>query len=591
MNLAEARQQFQSGALGPAEKSCRLILKRDKRNADALLLLAEIYARTDRLANCIDMLKRAQALRPHDPELSYNLGVALNMGHHHAQAVQAYRQVLALAPDHLHAAMNLAACLMAIGNALAASKELKILRARAPDSLDIFQNYVSALIESGQYDEALADIAQAETAQSDHLQTRILQGRALNGLRRYAEAAVLFEAALGEDQTYPEAHNNLAVSLLHLGRIDDALALLEHASTLAPHAPEIQNNLADALFHAGRFDDALACYSRAQALAPGRPEPAYNKALLLLLLGQFQEGWALFENRKLRGRNALGANDTPYPDLKHLYQAKGRKILVSAEQGLGDTIQFCRYATLLADLGAQVTLRVQPALQSLLGNLDPRIAVVSRADVVPTAHYHVALLSLPGLFGTSDKNIPHAKAYLSADLHRAETWGARLGQKGFKIGIAWQGNKAAKVDLGRSFSLESFRAFADLADVRLISLQKNDGSEELASFGQELRIETLGDDFDAGGQAFLDSAAVMEHLDLIITSDTAIAHLAGALGRPCWIALQHVPDWRWMLERADTPWYENTRLFRQHRRGDWDGVFADMRSALLELRARGSSGV
>jgi len=196
--------------------------------------------------------------------------------------------------------------------------------------------------------------------------------------------------------------------------------------------------------------------------------------------------------------------------------------------------------------------------------------------------FQAALLSLPLGFATTLESVPAEIPYLRAEPERVRRWKERLGEQGFKIGIAWQGNTLATVDAGRSFALAEFLGLAKLANVRLISLQKNEGVEQLGALPEGANVETLGEDYDAGGDAFLDTAAVMESLDLVIASDSAIAHLAGALGRPVWVALQHVPEWRWLLDRADSPWYPTMRLFRQRARGDWRGVFADIENALRE---------
>jgi Glycosyltransferase family 9 (heptosyltransferase) len=190
--------------------------------------------------------------------------------------------------------------------------------------------------------------------------------------------------------------------------------------------------------------------------------------------------------------------------------------------------------------------------------------------------YYTALLSVPLALRAVPANCPARIPYLRAEPERVEAWRERLGDDGFRIGICWQGNKASEIDAGRSFPLRHFEGIAKLPDVRLISLQKNDGVEQLFDLPPAMKVETLGEDFDASIDAFIDTAAVMETLDLVITSDTAIAHLAGALGRPVWVALKHVPDWRWLLERADSPWYPTMRLFRQRARDDWTGVFAAM---------------
>jgi hypothetical protein len=296
-----------------------------------------------------------------------------------------------------------------------------------------------------------------------------------------------------------------------------------------------------------------------------------------MLLQRFDEAWPLYEARhqltplaKMPERTArwTGAQDI-----------KDKTLLLHAEQGLGDTIQFCRYALMATARGARVILMVQDALVALLRDLGPGITVMGFSAPPPETDFHCPLLSLPAAFGTTEQTIPAYAAYLRAEPARVARWASRIGQDGLKLGINWQG-AVSKIDAGRSLPLRQFAPLAAVPGIRLISLQKNAGAEQLRDAG--LPVETLGEDFDVGPDAFLDTAAVMQSLDLIVTSDTAIAHLAGALGRPTWVALKAVPDWRWQLEGARSPWYPSMRLFRQDAPGDWPGVFAAMAAGLRD---------
>ena len=256
---------------------------------------------------------------------------------------------------------------------------------------------------------------------------------------------------------------------------------------------------------------------------------------------------------------------------------------LEAEQGLGDTIQFCRYAKLAADRGAQVILMAQPSLTGLLRTLDPRIAIVSQPPT--TFDYYIPLLSLPLALGTELASIPAATPYLSAEPARAAAMRERIGSDGFKIGLCWQGSAMAGT---RSFPLSAIAPIARLPSGRLISLQKGDGIEQLDTLPNGLRVERLDQNFP---QDFSDTAAAMEAMDLIISCDTSVAHLAGALRRPVWVALRHAADWRWLAEREDSPWYPQMRLFRQPNRGDWSAVFREIEEKLAAIVATvGSRG-
>jgi hypothetical protein len=263
--------------------------------------------------------------------------------------------------------------------------------------------------------------------------------------------------------------------------------------------------------------------------------------------------------------------------------------LLYAERGLGDTIQFSRFACSVAAQGGDVLLEVPPPLRGLLRSL-PDVKVARRGEALPEYDAHLPLMSVPDVLGATSEAGLGQTPYLFAEPALVAAWAKRLPAGQFRVGIVWQGKPVAMIDKGRSIPLRAFAPLSRVPGVRLISLQKNEGGEQQTPLARDIPVHALGADFDAGPDAFLDSAAIIMNLDLVISSDTASAHLAGALGRPVWIALGHVPEWRWMLDRADTPWYPTARLYRQTVRGDWDEVFAriaaDLAAAVAEKRAR-----
>jgi tetratricopeptide (TPR) repeat protein len=468
------------------------------------------------------------------------------------QALDGFDGVLALMPAHVPAHLCRGLALKAARRLEDARGAFERAAAIQPDCVPAHVNLAAILQQLGRGREALAASDRALELQPDFAPAHCNRGLALNDLDRPLEALDSYDRALAIDPDFAAAHGNRGKTLQALNRPEEALAAYERVTSRQP--------------------DAAQAY--------------VNASHTHLLLGQFERGWALYEWRK-RLASPLGNRSFAKPPWLGSPDLAGRRLLLHWEQGLGDTIQFSRYAKLAVAQGAEVVLMVQRSLSRLLGTLDSGIDVRSDEQLPIDMDYHCPLLSLPHAFGTRLGSIPAAVPYLSAEPERVSRWRERIGGSAFKVGINWQGNKQSPADRGRSFPLDLFRHISTIPGVRLISLQVGPGTEQLRNLPPDMRVESLGNDFDQGPDAFLDSAAVMQSLDLIITSDTALAHLGGALARPTWVALQHVADWRWLREREDCPWYPGMRLFRQKQRGRWDEVF-DAMHAELASRPRGS---
>jgi hypothetical protein len=291
-----------------------------------------------------------------------------------------------------------------------------------------------------------------------------------------------------------------------------------------------------------------------------------------LLLGDFERAWPDYEWRlQLREQPARRAQQTLWDGSS----LEGRTVLIECEQGLGDTIQFIRYAAVVGAQAGRVVVEAPARMLALLRRVPGIDQLVARGDPTPEFDVHVPLLSLPGILGTRLDTVPADVPYLSADPQLSEPWRRELaGLDGYRVGIAWQGDPKFPDDRFRSVPLACFAPVAEIDGVRLVSLQKGFGTEQIASFAARWPIVDLGPRLDEEGSSFTDTAAVMTTLDLIVTSDSALAHLAGALGAAVWMATPAVPEWRWLLEREDSPWYPTMRLFRQKRRGDWEPVFS-----------------
>jgi Tfp pilus assembly protein PilF len=432
---------------------------------------------------------------------------------------------------------------------------------------------------------ALAAFDDALTRNPEHVGVLCNRGSTLRELGRLSEASAAFDAALARNHNCMEALLGRGIVEFKSARIEPALKFFESALKADPASATAFCGRGLALQYLGRIEEAMRDFEHALALKPDLPEDHSNLGALQLLLGDFERGWEGYEYRMLAGDRCKTDIPRRWP-IWNGEPISGKKLLVINEAANGDAIMLARYFPMLADLGADATVECRPHMLSLLKQA-PGVRLVTKIDPAEHFDYQVHLFSLPRAFKTRAESVPAQVPYVFADPALTAKWAGRLGGQSFKIGIAWQGNPDPKIDIARAAPLASFAPLAARPDCRLISLQKGYGVEQIASGAP---VETLGDDFDSGPSAFLDTAAVMANLDLIVTVDTSIAHLAGAMARPVFVALKHIPEWRWMLGRDDSPWYPTMRLFRQPSIGDWEGVFADIAEALKSFIAERTSG-
>jgi tetratricopeptide (TPR) repeat protein len=589
--LAQAVDLLRAGKIAEAHQICARLLAANPTDGESAHLLGFTALRLGRPAEAVEAFERAVVLQPDNPELFNNRGNGLKALGRLEQALVSYRRALALSPRYAEAMNNAGVALHDLqrdGEALAFYQQALALR---PDYLIALANRGDALKALGRLEEGLASYDAALAIQPNLLPVLNNRGNLLRLLGRPEAALVSLDKALTLRPDDPRTLTNRGAAYKAMMRYEEAVADYDRALAIAPNLPETLSNRGVALEALGRFDEALASYDQALAVQPDHMEAVRNRGLLRLLTGFWQEGWASCESR--RRVASWVPRDFSGPELERLEDARRARVLVYAEQGLGDTIQFARFAQRLAEAGAEagaaVTLDVQAPLVGLLSDL-ANVTVVTRAGPPPAFDFHVPLMSLPRLMEATPQTLGAEVPYLAADPARAADWARRLDGEGFKVGVAWQGNPKGEIDLGRSIPLAAFAGLAGVPGVRLISLQKGFGAEQLESPPDGMVVETLGEAFDSGDQAFLDTVAVMANLDLVITSDTAIAHLAGAMGRPVWVVLKSVPDWRWGLQDETSPWYPTARLFRQTARGDWAGVFDHVVAALKAEAATGGAG-
>jgi tetratricopeptide (TPR) repeat protein len=548
------------------------------------MLLARLGHHGEALRN----FDRALALQPHAAALHSNRGNALTELGRLADAVQSYDTALAIEPSNPETLHNRAVVLTLSGRSVEALRDYDELLARhgvtAPDLI----GRGAVLVALGRFAEAVEPLQRGAALLPGEAEAHIQLGVALLRLDRNAEAAEHFERALAIRPDAAEVLTNYGVALAAMGRTQQALENFRRALSLNGGAPDTHLNIGVVHKMLGRYDQARLHLDLALALQSGNSNAESELALLELALGNFKQGWPLYEARFRVPALAIPARNFDVPRWDGTQPLAGKTLLVHAEQGLGDTLQFCRYLPRLAARGATVVFEVMPTLKALMGTLSGGIRVMARGEPVPPIDFHCPLLSLPLAFNTDLATIPAEVPYLSADPQRIAYWAQRVaGLSGLKVGIAWQGNPDVERLIwarGRSIPLAALAPLAELPGLSLVSLQKGAGAEQLPEVPFRHRVLDLGPEFDSGPDAFVDAAAVMPSLDLVICSDTSIAHLAGALARPVWTLLHASPDWRWLLGRPDSPWYPSMRLFRQSG-GGWGEVVGAAAAELASLAA------
>jgi tetratricopeptide (TPR) repeat protein len=555
--LALGWQHHEAGRLAEAESVYRQVLAARPELPEALHLLGVLAMQVGQWQMATEMIQRAIGQRRDFAEAYNSLGNNFQAQGKFEQAIATYRQGLAVRPDLADLYSNLSNALRETGliePALEAARRALELR---PDFPEACNNLGNALRENGQLDEAIA----------------------------------AFRRAMSLRSGYAEAHYNLGATLLEQDQPDEAMDEFQEALALRPEYPEANYQLGNALRAARRLDEAVDAYRKALGAAPQFVAAHFNLGLTLLLQGNLTDGWKEFEWRwNLPGPRAHLSRFSG--QLWRGEPLEGRRLLLHAEQGFGDTIQFVRYAKILAERsgagaigGSQgiITLACEKPLQRLLRTVPGIEGVFTPDDVVPEFDVHCPLLSVPSLLGTTVDTIPSDVPYLVADRELALKWRIRIAEDGsLKVGLAWGGRPSHTNDQNRSLKVSSLEPLSGIEGVQLFSLQKRPSPSP--GMPGEGRGEGLADliDWTEELSDFADTAALIENLDLLITVDTAVAHLAGAMGKPVWVLLPFVPDWRWMLDRSDSPWYSTMRLFRQPSPGDWQTPIEQVANALRQ---------
>jgi tetratricopeptide (TPR) repeat protein len=567
------------GQAGYLEEAVRLIGEACTVQPDNFLVhynRGKTFQELKRLEDALWSFDTALALKSDYVEALINKGNALNDLRRHEEALLSLDKALALRPDSAESHYNRAIALECLGRHEEALNAYDKAIALNPGYAKAYLNRGNVLKSLEHHDEALASYSAAIALKSDFAEAHNNLGTSLEALKRYEEALSAYDRAIVLNAKSVEFHINRGHVLQSLQRCDEALVSYDEAIGLEPDVAEFYNDKGNVLTDLRRFEEAKASYDKAIALNPSYATAYYNLSLLLLRLGDYEQGWPVYEWRwKARITGAYFSE----PLWLGERSIAGKTILLHAEQGYGDSIQFVRYAQMVEALGANVILWVPGSLVSLFKTLNGSFRLFTKRDELLPFDMQCPLMSLPLALGTTVARIPAQIPYLFADPNLQRQWQARLGpRRGPRVGLAWSGSPQHKNDSKRSIPLRELQPFLDL-DVEYHSLQKELREEDRAAIAEFTQIrsheEELGD--------FADTAALIAEMDLIITVDTAVAHLAGALGKAVWIMLPYVADFRWLIERSDSPWYPTARLFRQSGSGNWRSVMDKVRSELHKM--------
>ncbi|MEI7296743.1 tetratricopeptide repeat protein [Paraburkholderia tropica] len=576
-----ALAEHRAGRLDAAQTLYERALARDPRCARALHYLGVLAMSRGELVRAAELMDRALAHTPADAECLSNRGVVAARQNDHARAAMFQRKALAWSPDFANAHNNLANAFMALGDLAGAEHHYARAREIDPQSAHFAFNLGRALEKAGRADAAIAQFRASRALAPHDTATLAHLGKLLRAAGEHAEAAACFEAIVAREPDNAHALFELGYAYDAMHRYDEAIALYQRAAALRPDAAGVVNNLAFAYTALARYDEAETHYRRALELNPDLPESRFQLGMLLLRRQEYAQGWPLFENRKTTAFGKPNYRKLPPPEWQGEPLA-GKRFLIAREQGVGDQIQFVRYAQWLAAQGAQVDAWVAPELAPLVATV-PGVARVldaapGDADMARDYDFCCDVMSLPLKF--PGRPIYAPTSYMHADPALVEMWrmrvAARSGGARRRIGLVWAGNPRHHFDAFRSLPLKALLPLAALDGHAWFAIQKGEGVRQLPDVAGRWPLHAVGDDLPD----FAATAALIEALDLVITVDTSVAHLAGALGKPVWVLLAAQPDWRWGMGRADSVWYPSARLFRQTTLGDWHGVVAELEAAL-----------
>lgn len=606
----------QKGRLSQALETYQAVLQEYPKDSDALHLSGLAEYQLGKNETAIALIQKAIDIKPDEPRFHDDIGLVFvelgrldeaayafkkalfydqnnddtynNVGNVFYQkgdfeeAIKNYQHAIKFNPNNFEAYNNIGAALKAMDRIDSAIDYYKKALRIKPDAEEIYFNLGVAFNDQCELDAAINNYHKAVALNPDYAEAYNNLGTALNEQGKFEEAIENYNTAVRLKPGYAEALNNLGSAFNDMGKYDEAVEKFKQALQIEPDSAEIHYNIGNNFKGKGEYEKAIEKYKNAIALNSGYAAAHWNMGLTCLLLGRYKEGWMEYEWRfKKAEHKTIYSYKLDLPRWNGLSFA-GKRLLIHDEQGFGDTIQFVRYLPIVKALGGTVIFETRKPLINILRGFPGIDELVERSndkEAYTGCDLYMPLLSLPGIFNTTVVTIPDKAPYLYADSGKKDYWLGRLKGDGLKVGLVWAGKAGHLNDKNRSCRLEHFLPLSHIKGIQLYGLQKGDVASQIERLPEGLIQANLGEEFED----FSDTAGIIESLDLVITVDTAAAHLAGAMGKPVWTLLPFAPDWRWMLDREDSPWYPTMRLFRQKKAGDWDEVISFLAEELKRL--------
>jgi tetratricopeptide (TPR) repeat protein len=583
---ARAQALFVAGRYADAISLIESALRVAPDFAPSWTLHGEALRMQGQIADALVSYGRALAIDPREWDALVGLAAAhIDAGNFQA-AVDAYNEAAPLRPEHAGAYLGRARAARGLGNLPAALYDLDLALKYEPDNIDALTLRAAIRRDLNQPHEALVDCERALAIEPANWNMHNNRGVLLDEMGRSEEALQSFERSLELNPNNPDAFQNMGTALLALGRGSEAVAKYDASLSREPGNVDILNARGAVLVAMRRFDEALQSFDRAVAAQPASAISNFHRAFPLLSLGRFAEGFEAYEWRRRGERPFVALPRFTQPELAPGQDVRGKTLLLYSEQGMGDIIHYARFARMFADKGAKVVVATYLPLVRLLETLGKGIEVVPPQGPAPDFDLTCPMMSAPHKLGLTLETLPAQGPYLSPPPLIVDIWRGRMDAlPGLRVGVAWSGNAQYANDWTRSIPLEKLRAIMDVPGVTFVNAQRDlRPSDEVAFAAAPIA------DFRTLLTDFAETAALVSELDVMVTVDTSLAHLAGAMGKPVWLLLSAVSDWRWLENRSDSPWYPSVRLFRQKKLGDWAPVFAEVKAGLAELAARKRSG-